>query len=138
LSTELEALFEGRQESLEFLKLYGEHCGLVDDLVDEPGNPATVEKAARLAFAVNNCAYWHKWKHCLWVVDRVIHNTYFDSVKWESAEEEWKRRDAKCMSHTAIEMIMAVILIEFGEEVVAKYSLSLREWAYNKHKDDLI
>ncbi len=138
LDQELKDLFVDRQYALDFLRLYAEHCALVDDLVDEPGNPTTVEKAARLAYAVNNCAYWLKYRHCLYLVDRVIHNTYFDSVKWESASEEWKRRDAKCMSHCAINMILAVMVLEFGEELMQHYSIRLREYAFERHKEDII
>jgi len=138
LLTELTELFKDRTEAYEFLVLYGEYGELVDDLVDEVVLPEMVEKTARLVHAVNNHTYWIKWKHVLHIVERLIHNTYFDSVKWESANEEWKRRDAKVLSHCGYNMLFAVILIEFGEETLAKYSLRFREHAHLKHINDPI
>jgi hypothetical protein len=138
LLTDLTILLADRKEAHEFLYLYGEYGEVVDDLVDDPGNPDNVEKAARLAHVVNNCAYWNKYKQCLYLVERLIHNTYFDSVKWESADEEWKRRDAKALSHCGYNMLFAVILLEFGEEKLKELSLRFREHAHERHIHDPI
>jgi len=138
LLTELTELFADKPEAYEFLKLYGDYGEIVDDVIDEERNLDTIETAARLCHAVNNCAYWNKWKHCLFLVERLVHNTYFDSVKWEKSNANWKRRDAKCLSHCGYNMLFAVILLEFGEETLNKFSLRFREHAHLKHINDPI
>ena len=138
LLVELTELFKDRPKAYEFLKLYGEHGELVDDLVDEIVTPELVEKESRLAHAVSNCEYWRTWQRELYLVSRLVHNQFFDSVKWESAQEEWKRRDAKALSHCGYNMLFSVILIEFGEETLMKFSLRFREHAHLRHINDKI
>lgn len=138
LLTELTELFKDKPEAYEFLYLYGEYGELIDDLVDEPVHPEMVEKAARFANQINNCYYWNTHKQYLWVVERLVHNSYFDSVKWENAPDLWKRVDAKCLSHSGYLMLFAVILVEFGEEKLTELSLRFREHAHLKHINDPI
>ena len=138
LLTEIVELFAERTEAYEFLRLYGEYGEMIDDIVDEEKNLDTIEKAARLVNAVNNCSYWRKYQHSLMLVERLVHNTYFDSVKWEKSNSEWKRRDAKCLSHCGYNMLFAVILIEFGEETLSKFSLRFRTHAHLRHIHDPI
>jgi G:T-mismatch repair DNA endonuclease (very short patch repair protein) len=138
LLIELTELLSTRPEAVEFLHLYGNYGELVDDLVDEPGNPKIVEEADKLSIQISQCAYWQKHQQHLWVVRWLVHNTYFDTVKWESASEEWKRRDAKALSHCGYMMLFAVILLEFGIDTLNKFSLRFREHAHLKHINDLI
>lgn len=138
LLVEINELLHNKPDAIEFLNLCIENGEIIDDIIDEGFTPELLEKQLRLHDAVNNCNYWMQHKQYLWVIGRLIHNTYFDSVKWESSTEEWKRIEAKCMSHCGYMMLMAVILIECGEEVLNKYSLRIREHAHMKHCMDIV
>lgn len=136
LLLELSQLFLEKSEAVQFLHLYGTHCELIDDLVDEKTTPELVDKLGQLRMDIDACPFWNKHKTYLFLVERLIHNTYFDSVKWEKSEDEWKRRDAKALSHVAYNMLFAVIIIEFGYETLEKYSIRFREHAHKRHIND--
>lgn len=138
LLTDLTELLVTRIEAAEFLQLYGEYGEAVDDLVDEVVLPELVEKVDRLRIKIEQCPYWQRNFIPLHVVGQLVHNTYFDSVKWESAKDEWKRRDAKCLSHCGYMMLFAVILLEFGLEKLTEFSLRFREHAHKRHLNDPI
>lgn len=131
-------MFEGHNEASEFILLYGAYIEPIDDLVDEEKDVKNVRLVGELAARLFNCTYWKKWGNCLYLVERLIHNTYFDSVVWESADEEWKRRDAKCLSHAGYNMLFAVVLLEFGEDALKGLSLRFREHAHKRHLGDKI
>lgn len=97
-----------------------------------------VQQADELVQKIGNCAYWQRNQSCLWVVRWLVHNQYFDTTKWEKDEEEWKRRDAKAMSHCGYLMLFAVILIEFGVEKLNEISLRFRTHAHLRHVNDPI
>ena len=134
----LNFLFKDNNEPREFLFLYAQYCELIDDLVDEEKNIDRIRQAFLVAGKVFNCNYWLKWRHCLFLVDRLAHNTYFDSVTWETSDEEWRRQHAKVYSHAAINMTLSVILIEFGDDKLKELSPRLRELCYDLHKGDKI
>lgn len=128
--TEICEMFVGKPEICKFLKLYGDHCELIDDFVDEQQSPDMVNKLGQLRMEIDCCEYWITHRNYLWVVERLIHNTYFDSVQWEKSNSEWKRQDARSMSHAAYNMLFAVILLEYGYEALEKISLRFREHAH--------
>ena len=138
LLKELAILFEGRPDVLHFLYLYGEYCECMDDLVDEGNSPERVDKSGQLRMELGQTTYWLKHSHYLWLVERLIHNTYFDTVKWEGAEEEWKRRDAKALSHCAYNMLFSVILLEFGYDKLRELSERFRTHAHERHLHDTV
>lgn len=136
LLSDLTELFQDKSEACEYLHLYGQYIELVDDLVDEEPQVDRVQEATKYAALIGNCSYWNKWKGYLYLVERLIHNTYFDSVIWEKSNTDWKRKDAKCLSHVGYNMLFAVILIEFGEDKLREYSIRFREHAHLKHLND--
>lgn len=138
LLTEISELLKDKPEASEYLYLYGQLCEMMDDLVDEEKCVETVDKVGTLRMQLSTCSYWLKnWTH-LWMTERLIHHQYFDMVKWEHSDEEWKRRDARAMNHCAYNMFFAVLQLEFGDEIVRKFSLRFREHAHNKHLNDPI
>ena len=135
---DLAELFAGKEEALCFLKLYGDYGELVDDQVDESKDINRTQEIDRLKMELSVNPYFLKNYTALWIVERLVHNTFFDSVKWEKSNSEWKRRDAKALSHCGYMMLFAVILIEFGMEELNKFSLRFREHAHLKHLNDPI
>lgn len=138
LLCELAELFKDKPEVLEFLDIYANYGELVDDMIDDPGNNLTVQKADELSIKIGECRYWQKHQQHLWVVRWIIHNQYFDSVKLEGSSEQWKRQDAKVLSHAGSMMLFAVILIEYGIDKLNEISIKFREHMYERHKDDPI
>lgn len=138
LLREIAELFVDKPDAAEFIHMYGTYCEVMDDLVDEEPSVDRIELSGRLRMQLSGCAYWQKHVAHLWLVERLIHNTYFDSVRWEKSDEEWKRRDAKVLSHAAYNMLFSVILLEFGYEKLAEISLRFREHAHLRHLNDTI
>lgn len=138
LKKELEKLFEGHEQALLFVRMYANYCELIDDMVDEQKSIESVHKVTQYAAVLFNCDYWKKWGHALYLVDRINHHTYFDAVEWEKSDEEWKRRDARVLSHCGYNMLFAVILIEFNEAILDKISLRFRTHAHENHIKDKI
>jgi hypothetical protein len=138
LLKDLCTLFEDKKEAVQFIHLYGEYCELMDDLVDEEKNIERIEKAGRLRMDISVHPYWLKWCGQLAIVERLIHNQYFDMVIWEQADEIWKRRDARALNHCAYLMLFSIILIEFGDETLKKFSLRFRNHAHERHINDSI
>lgn len=138
MDEDIRKLFEGRNDAIEFLLLYSEYGGKVDDIVDEEKNKERVRQTTLYGSKSYNCNYWIKYRPQLLILDRLIHNMYFDSVEWEDAPELWKREHAKVYSHSGMLMTLSVILIEFGDEKLREFSLRLKEYAYFRHKDDKI
>lgn len=138
LLRELCELFNHKPDACQFLHLYGEYCELMDDLVDEEKNVGSIEKAGRIRMDISLHPYW--LKHCqqLAIVERLIHHQYFDMVEWEQSDEEWQRRDARALNHCAYNMLFAVILIEFGDDALKRFSLRFRNHAHSRHLMDMI
>jgi hypothetical protein len=135
---EVELMFAERKEALAFLKNYVDYIHAVDDLVDEPKDTNAIRHCSTLAAVVFSSDYWVRNKNYLYIVDRLTHNTYFDAVIWEHSPEEWKRRDARALNHCGYNMLFAVVLIEFGEVVLQKFSIKFREYSHLKHINDKI
>lgn len=135
------ALLQHNQDAIEYILLYGNYVEMWDDSVDEvlsyDENVAHLSKMQALGIKIYSHPYWLKYAPILAVVDALNNLTYFDSVKWESATEEWKRIDAKCLSHTAYNMLFAVLIIECGIEAARSLSLEFREGAHLRHLSDI-
>lgn len=131
-------LIAERPDAAEFLSLAGQYGGLLDDVLDISAEPSRVKALCEYSALMYTCAYWRKWGHLLMFATVLARNQYFDSVKWENAEEQWKREHAKVYSHAGIGLILAVALIEYGSKKVDEISLSLREEAYTLHKGDKV
>lgn len=137
----LEELFKNNLDALFFINHYCSYCHLVDDIQDNESTTETLRIIGNLATIVYNCNYWRKYSQTLLLVDVLIQNTYFDSVKWEKSSGEstilsWKQRDARVMSRCGYNMIFAVIYLEFGSEKLNELSLQFREETHLKQGHD--
>jgi len=130
-------MFVGHEEAFDFLKLSNAYFDVVDDLIDEPKDVELIKRCTALAGLFYNHTYWIKHRTTLWIVERLIRCQYLDSVKWEPSSEEWMKRDAKALSHSAVNLVFTVILIEFGQDVLDSFSAEFRENAHRLHINDL-
>jgi hypothetical protein len=126
-------MFREKPVAFDWLTKYLEYVQVVDDCVDEPKDSNSVRDLTKLASLVFNHNYWVQYRANLLLLERITHCTYFDAVIWEQANEEWKRRDARVLTHCGLNMLYAVILIEFGEDKLAEVSLKHREFAHLKN-----
>lgn len=125
------------KDARDFVFMYCDYVHAVDDCIDEEKSTEQVAKTIKLAALVFNSAYWNKWKHALFILERVIYCNYFDSVIWEQKDqEEWKKRDAKVLNQSGYLMIFAVILIELGEDKLKEVSLRMREYMHKTQGHD--
>lgn len=130
-------MFVGHEEAWDFLKLSNAYFEIVDDLIDEPKDDDRNKRLTALAGLFYNHSYWIKHRTTLWIVERLIRCQYLDSVTWEHSNEEWKKRDAKALSHASTNLVFAVVLIEFGQDVLDNFSSDFRANAHQLHLKDI-
>ena len=139
MEKKLEELFKDKPDAVFFILHYCKYCHLVDDLEDGEAANDTLREVGALATIVYNCNYWRKYSQTLLLVDVLIQNAYFDSVKWEKLSTtlpNWKKRDAKVLARSGYNMIFAVIYLEFGHEKLNELSLAFREETHLKQGHD--
>lgn len=143
MQKEIAEMFKEKPKAFFFLCQYIEYIHGIDDLVDEPKNFELIRKVTQLSAIVFNCEYWKEYSNALYLVERIAHNTYFDSVVWENTlvdkgQTNWKLRDSKVLNQCGYNIIFAVILIEFGEKKLEEFSLKFRNYSHlNQNHDKL-
>jgi len=123
-------------EAMQFVELYAKYIHQIDDIIDEDKKDELIINTFNLATCVFTTPFWIKHHEKLFLIDVLINNQYADVVKWESAEELWKRRDAKALSHVGYNMLFAVVLIVAGYPALRECSSKFRQWAHYKHLED--
>lgn len=130
MQLEIQEFFKERKDAFYFLCQYVQYIHCIDDCVDEPNAGERTITLTELAAKTFNSPYWLKYQQNLIIVERLVHNAYFDSVVWENSQEEWKKRDAKVLNQRGYDMIFAVMLIEFGEDKLREFSSRFREYSH--------
>ncbi len=137
LVAEIHQLLQGKEEAIRFVIAYGQYVEHIDDLVDEPKSIPLIQTTILEAADIFSSNYWRRNGDYLRITEKLINLEYFDSVAWEAAaNEEWKRRDARVMSHAAYHMLFAILLLECGDDATRKICLRFREQAHLKHLHD--
>jgi len=129
IDEQLKKLLKSKPEASEYLLLFAQYCDLLDDQIDEEKNDERTRRISELAAKIFNCSYWQTYSKNLYLLERTINNCYFDSLRWKCPY-------GQLLASCGIQMIVAVLIIEFGEEVANEWSLKIREIYYNKHKND--
>lgn len=116
------------EQARDFMFKYLVYTELVDDLVD--GGVGDIEKVKLMTqynIEVFNHPYYVKYRESLLMIEMLANITFFDTVEWERSNSEWKRRDARCLNHFTINMVLAILLIEIGMTETRLVSNVLRE-----------
>lgn len=121
-------------DACSFILNYGEYVEAIDDIIDEEKNPELILKTFNLAMQLFSSPFWIKYHQQLMLVDTLINNQYADSVEWEKSNEQWKKDDAKCMSHVGYDMFFAVVCLVAGRDALRSISSKFRHWAHIKHR----
>lgn len=132
----LRTLFKDKPNAWRWITRYGNYVEAIDDLVDEEKSVQRIRDTVTLANLVFCDSYWLENAMQLRVVELLINNEYFDSETWSQSNAKWKRVAGKVLSHTGLNMLLGVIIIEFGPEVAADISLTLREESHLNHIND--
>lgn len=138
LLKELNEILIERPEAFEFVVLYRNYIHLIDDIVDEKEfqNSVKLLELQALASRTFTCNFWIRHGQKLIVTEQLINNSFADSVHWEKSETEWKRRDANVLRHAGLDMFFAVLLVEFGYNVMRSFSARFREQCHLLHTDE--
>lgn len=123
-------LLAHNQDALNFVVAYGEYAELVDDLVDEVFCVKRLARMTALASQLFTSNYWQQRGHQLLMVEQLNNLSFFHTVEWEKAPEQWKRTDARSLNHTAYNMLFAILILEHGIEKVREITLRFRESAH--------
>lgn len=130
MQLEVATMFKNKPDALQFICVYAEYVHCIDDCVDEIKSVSRIQELTRLAAFVFNSNFWIKHREHLIVVEKLIHNAYYDSVLWEKSEDKWKVRDSKVMNQRGYDMLLAVVWIEFGDTVLSEFSKRFREYSH--------
>ncbi len=136
LVKKIHEMLQHNPQAVDHVVAYGQLMELGDDLVDEPKNIELIQEFTSLSSRVFSSDYWHQNKQVFLMIELLNNLTFFDTVKWEKSEEEWKRQDARCLNHCGYNMLFAVLIIECGFEATKKVSLEFRESAHRGQLDD--
>lgn len=132
-------LFEGKDPKIgRFVRSYGEYVEVIDDLVDEPKDVVMIQKMTSLAVVLFSSDYWRERGSMLRLVEQTINLTYFVSVKWETSNDAYLRRDARALNHCGYNMLFAVLILECGAEAAQSVAAEFMESCHSHHKDDAI
>ena len=116
-------------QARDFLLKHGQYVELFDDIIDIKDDKDTERLMlfSRLAIEVQNHPYYVKYRENLLPILLLENLTYYDAVKWEQSNSEWKRRDARVLSHFSINVLYAVLIIEVGFDNALAVSNTIRE-----------
>lgn len=125
-------------EAEQFLTNFGTYCHAIDDLIDKDLSSTPEHFGIVLLMATNiySCNFYYKYQHILYQVIRVIHHTYFDSVKLERAPELWKKETADTIKSIGSQMTLTIIEILTTYENRRRLSPLVHEFCYNRQHDD--
>jgi hypothetical protein len=131
-------LLKNNPDAIAFLRVYSERGELIDDIVDEEKDIDKINQASYLSSLMFSSNYWIQNCDQLMLIEGIVNCLYFASTKWETAEEAWKRRDAKVISHCGYYMMFAVLLLETKNVVlVRELALEFMERCHLQHLNDL-
>lgn len=126
-------------EAIMFVVEYRNYIHMIDDIIDfeiRP-SPEMILKAFAKASEVFSTPFWLKYGNLLCMVERMINNTYADSVEWENTEAPmWKASDAGVLRHAGIDMFFAVVDLMCGRDKLREISAKFREQAHLMHMDE--
>lgn len=143
LKEELEKLFASHPDGVEakmFLANFGKYCHSIDDLIDGDikSNPENIGVILILALNIYSMNFYVKYLNSLYPIIRLIHHTYFDSVKMELASEYWQKEQADVLKSVGQEMTLAIIEILGGYEKRRELGLIVREYSYKEQHEEPI
>jgi len=126
------------EQAKNFILTYIYYIEYADDLVDGESidRLLAVKNFTSLAIQVFNHPYYVRYREALCMVEVNNNINYFTSVSWEKSNASWKRRDAKMLARSGIEMIFAVLVVELGIEQARPLCEELREIVHLYHYSD--
>ena len=137
-----------RPDALWFLRTYSDYCHAIDDIIDVPALRADNEFIGRvldMALELFSSDFYAARRAKLYAIVKNVQNTYMDSVRWESSDENWQRTVSdvlRCCAHdmtaTVVELVVTEQTGDFQAGYNAKREVSLlcRMNSWTQHHDD--
>lgn len=125
-------------DALVFCLNYVAYAHMIDDIIDEDIPPDMHRKQfimqtfriAPVLFA--NIFYLNNFS-TLYGLVKMAHDSYVESLTYESSNEEWKQRLGDFLRQNGNEVILACIEIVGGSVKKIQAAVELRELAYETH-----
>ena len=126
----------GTPDAEDFLWLWGCYLRAVDDVIDdEKWDSESVLSVLVLACSFYSHPFYVRHASTLQMVVMLATNSWADSVKWERANEQWKREWADVLRHAGNEVIMATAMICGNWQAMRDISSPLMAMCYVYHAD---
>jgi hypothetical protein len=116
--------------AMAFLLCFHSYVHAVDDLIDEKFTPDALLNCLSIATHMYSTPFWLDNSARLSGVIHIIGNTYADSLKWEKADQEWKRGVADVIRLCGNDMVVCVAQIVGGWQHGRNISERMREFAW--------
>lgn len=128
----------GDYEAGNWLFRWNVYCNGIDDLIDGEERPtpdALLEQFANAATLYTH-AFFQRNSSTLLPLILSATLTYADSVEFERATEDWKRKVADVIRFTGNDIVVAVAAICGGLKHAREISRLLREDSWKSHHDE--
>lgn len=129
-------LFAPYPEVLALLELHNKYVHAVDAEVDKDNDAVGPLETAALALAYYTHPVYVKHADQLRLLSYLHHNTYADSVAWETSIIDWQIKAAATLRHQSLDMFYAMVLIYLGPDKLKSISLPMRKYTFLKHLND--
>lgn len=127
-------------EAGNFITLYRDYVHAIDDLIDMENRPNAEEllRVFAAASVLFTTPFWRQYGPSLLMVERMINNTYADSVRWEQKDlnNTWQNRDASVLRHAGVDMMFAIIDLLLGRDKLREISSAFRYQCHLIHMDE--
>jgi hypothetical protein len=121
-------LLHDKPEAFNFIVSYSMFLEVLDDHIDaDKPNTPTIETVVNMHTTIMSSNYWRANADKLYLVDQLIHLIYGVSNIWMTSTDDWKRIDARCLSHCGYFMRLAIILNERGMETARAFAPDFME-----------
>lgn len=123
----------------QFLQMYNVFAHFLDDLIDKDidVNGFNISKVLYYNQNIYAHPFYLKYMGILFPVMRIVHNTYFDTVKMETNDVKWQQEYAKVLKQCGDEVFLAIIEIVGGYDKRMELGVGIRENSWKKQNETL-
>jgi hypothetical protein len=125
-------------EACRFITAYRDYVHAIDDLIDATLRPDSEQilKTFAQASTLFTLPFWNQYGTLLIVTEKLVNNTYADSVLWENSPLDWQRRDASVLRHAGVDMFFAVVALILGGDKLREISADFRTQCHLIHMNE--
>lgn len=143
----LQKLLINRLDAFVWINSFRSLCHAIDDIIDIPERRADNEYIGSVfnkMVDLLSSDFYSRYRARLYPIIKHIHNTYYDSVKWENSLIEWQRVYSdvqRCCTNVMLETVVEMIVseeagLEAGYIAKREISLLAKEESWYNHHDE--